>query len=110
MQAGRLNRRITLQKQSSVRDTTGQSKITWTDIATVWAAILPLRGREFFEAERLNSEISVRILIRYRPDVSSTWRVKYGARMFDVREIINPEDSRVELQLMCRELNPEAPL
>jgi SPP1 family predicted phage head-tail adaptor len=103
-----LNKRITLQKQSSVRDTTGQSTITWTDIATVWAAVLPLRGREFFEAERLNSEISIRIVIRYRRDVEALSRVKYGNRFLQVQGVIDPEESHEELQIMCREFGKDA--
>jgi len=102
MNPGKLNRRVTLQHQNTVRDEVGQAKAVWTDVATVWAAVLPLRGREYFESAKVNSEITVRIIIRYRADVKPSWRVKHGADAYDIIEIINPADGKRELQLMCK--------
>jgi len=102
MNPGRLNRRIILQRQDVSRDVVGQAKPVWTDVATVWAAVLPLRGREYFESARVNSEITVRVVIRYRADVKPSWRVKHGADAYDIVEIINPADGKRELQLMCK--------
>ena len=102
MNPGRLNRRIILQRQDVSRDVVGQAKPVWTDVATVWAAVLPLRGREYFESARVNSEITVRVVIRYRADVKPSWRVKHGADAYDIIEIINPADGKRELQLMCK--------
>jgi len=102
MNPGRLNRRVTLQQQTVERDTVGQAKPVWTDVVTVWAAVLPLRGREYFESAKVNSEITVRVVIRYRADVKPSWRVKHGADAYDIIEIINPADGKRELQLMCK--------
>ena len=102
MNPGKLNRRIILQRQDVSRDVVGQAKPVWTDIATVWAAVLPLRGREYFESAKVNSEITVRVVIRYRADVKPSWRVKHGADAYDIIEIINPADGKRELQLMCK--------
>ena len=102
MNPGRLNRRVTLQRQETARDAVGQAKPLWTDVAMVWAAVLPLRGREYFESAKVNSEITVRIIIRYRADVKPSWRVVSGGNGYDIVEIINPADGKRELQLMCK--------
>jgi len=105
MNPGKLNHRVTLQRQEITRDTAGQGKTVWTTVATVWAAVLPLRGREFFESARINSEITVRFIIRYRADVKPSWRVLHGGNGYDIVEIINPEDGKRELQLMCKRVD-----
>jgi len=102
MNPGRLNRRIVLQSQTVERDAVGQAKPVWSDVATVWAAVLPLRGKEFFESAKVNSEITVRIIIRYRAAVKQNWRVVAGGESYDIVEIINPADGNKELQLMCK--------
>jgi len=102
MNPGRLNRRVTLQRQDTARDEVGQAKPVWTDVATVWAAVLPLRGREYFESAKVNSEITVRIIIRYRADVKASWRAVSDGNGYDIVEIINPAYGKRELQLMCK--------
>jgi len=102
MNPGKLNRRVTLQRQDTARDEVGQAKAVWTDVATVWAAVLPLRGREYFESAKVNSEITVRIIIRYRADVKPSWRAVSGGDAYDIVEVINPADGRTQLQLMCK--------
>jgi len=102
MNPGKLNRRVTLQRQAVSRDAVGQAKPVWADVATVWAAALPLSGREYFESARVNSEITVRVVIRYRADVKPSWRIKYGADAYDIVEIINPAAGNRELQLLCK--------
>jgi len=102
MNPGRLNRRVTLQSQTVSRDAVGQAKSVWTDAATVWAAVLPLRGKEYFESAKVNSEITVRIIIRYRADVKPSWRAIAGGDSYDIVEIINPAAGNIELQLLCK--------
>lgn len=104
MNLGKLRHRITLQSKAVVKDIEGITKETWTDLATVWAAIEPLRGREYFQAAAVNQENTVRFRIRYRPGITSSMRVKYRSRLFDIKSIIDIEERHVELHLMCQEV------
>jgi len=104
MNPGMLNRRVTLQKPGDIRDSAGQPG-GWTDVGTVWASVLPLRGREYFAAERVDSEITVRIIVRYRADVGTNWRAVCGGQAYHIVEIINPADGREQLQLMCKRVD-----
>ena len=66
LRAGQLNRRITLQRPSNAQDNFGAVQSTWIDVATVWADIQPLSGRELENARRMASEISHQITLRYQ--------------------------------------------
>ncbi|MNP30703.1 Phage head-tail joining protein [compost metagenome] len=61
-----MKRRITFQKSESHRDQTGQVIYEWADLATVWAEIRAISGRERMSSGALYSEATVRIWTRYR--------------------------------------------
>ena len=80
-----LDRRVTLQQPVITRDADfGAELRTWADVATVWARISEDTASEAVQAEErvLTRLISVRM--RYRADISTTWRLIYGARLFRI--------------------------
>lgn len=107
MQAGRLRQRVRIQEPVDAQNGLGEMIRAWSTVATVWAAVEPLRGREFFDAEQVQAEISHRVRLRYRPGVDATMRVLFGSRVFQIQSVIDVDERRRELQLMCREM-PDA--
>lgn len=105
MDAGRLRHRVTIQSVTETRDTTtGAIATSWADVATVWAAIEPLSGREFIAAQGAQAEIVARILIRYRDDVVAKMRVVSGSRVYNIRAVLPDKESGTEhLTLMVAE-------
>jgi len=99
----RLNKRVTILRLDKVPDEYGELIDQWIDVATVWAAIEPLRGREFFAAMQENVEVTTRIRIRYREGIDRTMIVVYGNTTFEILYIIHTEFAKRELQLMCKE-------
>jgi len=104
MRIGELRHRITLQKLNPSRDSFGAEDPEWVDVATVWAAIYPISGREYFAAQQVNAEISTKIIMRYRTGVESKMRVTCGERTFEILAVIHFQEKKKELQLMCREV------
>jgi SPP1 family predicted phage head-tail adaptor len=105
MRAGRLRHRVTIQRRLDVRDTYGDvAGGDWEDVASVWAAVEPLRGREFAELQRAGAEVTTRVVMRYRSGIEPQMRVKYGAHVYDIESVINVDERDRELQLMCREV------
>ncbi|MBE3590005.1 MAG: phage head closure protein [Firmicutes bacterium] len=105
MKAGQLRHRVTIQAQTTAQDEYGQPVQTWSDVATVHAAVEDLSGREFFAAQQVPTEtITTRITIRWRPDVSASMRVVGAGRTWDVRAVLDPDGRRRQLQLMCVEV------
>ena len=103
MRAGRLRHRLALQSKTSTRDSYGAAVIGWTLVDTVWGAIEPLSGREYFSHEQVQAEAKVRIVIRYRSGVDTTWRVSHGGKFYDVLDVLNENTRNRMLTLMCRE-------
>lgn len=101
----RLNKRIEIQCVDDDEDTNvyNEPVTTTVTVATVWAAIEPLRGNEYFAAFAEQAEVTTRIRIRYREGIDRTMIVKYGDIEFEILHIIHPEMNRIELQLMCKE-------
>lgn len=107
MRAGQLNKRVTLQDYTITRASTGEDTKTWFDVGTVWANIEPLgvRWREYFAAQQTVNEVTTRITIRYRADISPRHRFHYQGRYFYVEAIINTDEANRELQLLCSEVS-----
>lgn len=104
MRAGELRHRVTLQSVTVARDAVGGTTETWTDQATVWAAIEPLRGREYWDAAQVAAEATYRVRMRYRAGVSPEMRLTYQGRTLEIESVTSPDERRRELELICREV------
>lgn len=103
MEAGRLDKRVTIQEPRINRNSLGEPETTWTTVATVWASVEPLQGREFWSQQQVQSEITTRIRIRHLPGVTAKSRILYSDLIYNIRSMISPRERGEELQLMCTE-------
>lgn len=101
MRAGRLDRRITLQDFTTSRDaTTNEPVKTWSDVATVWAQVKEMGGREFDENSQYIGERKTSFFIRWRDDLSLAQRVLYDGIVYEItarKEIARREG----VELIC---------
>ncbi len=104
MKIGHLRHRVTIQKKHITTDVLKQQKETWADIATVWASVEPLSGREYFAARQTNTDVTVKVIMRYRPGVSTDMRIIFNDRVFEIISVINHHERCRILVLMCREV------
>ena len=104
MQAGRLRHRVTLQRATESRDSFGQVVKTWADVATVWARVEALSGREYLEAQSLQRQVTTRMTIRWRSDVDAGLRALWRGRVYDIESALADETGRRSLTLMCVEV------
>ncbi len=104
MRSGSLRHRVTLQKKTQTEGDRGGVLETWEDWKTVWAAIEPLRGDEYWSARQFSLEVTHRITIRYLAGVDSQVRVKFSDREFHITSIQNPGERNEALVLMCNEV------
>ena len=80
----------------------GQPVNVWAPIATVWAAVEPLVGREYMAAGALQSQVTTRIRMRYRPGITSQDRVIHQGKTYGIESTIDVRSQGRELVLMCR--------
>lgn len=99
MRAGQLNKRVTLQTPAAGQDEFGQPLTGWTDVATVWASITDMTGREYIAAAAVQTSVQTRITIRYRAGIVAAMRVLHGADVYNIAAVL--EWGRDALNLMC---------
>lgn len=88
MRSGSLDRRITLQRKSTVQNSTGEQIETWIDLAPVWASKKDLRGNERFAAQQIMAEVDTQFRIRYRAGLTPIDRVFYAGKYYDVKAVL----------------------
>ncbi|MDX7992960.1 phage head closure protein [Xenorhabdus littoralis] len=102
MKAGRLRHRITLQHFQTDVLPSGQRAQSWQDIATVWAEVKHISGRELLAAGAALAETTVRVWLRYRSDVSPASRMVFRGQVYDIQAVI-PDPKRIQLELLCKQ-------
>ena len=91
--AGKLRRRLTLQRASISRDATGQVIEDWVNLAwerTVWAHKQDVSDGERLAASEISATITTRFQIRYTPavaDLKPTDRAVYRGKVYDVAAV-----------------------
>lgn len=89
---GDLRHRVQIEAAARTSDGGGGATISWTLVADVWAAIWPRNSDEMFELDRVAGKATHDIWIRFRSDVKPDMRIRFGARVFDIRGVIDVED------------------
>ena len=103
---GKLRQRITIEAGNPGSDGFGGQTDPWASpvvIDRVWARIEPLRGFEQLRGMQLEGRVTHRITIRHRDDVSPANRIRFGARLFSIRTVIDIEERSRWLELLCEE-------
>lgn len=98
---GILRERLTIQTVSETRSDTGHAAQTWSDLATVWAAVnyrvLPSDEKNMTGRKVAEQVISFRI--RYRSDVTEKNRISYRDELYDIVSIaITPDRFYMDLE------------
>ena len=107
---GKMRHRVTFQSFSGVVDSFGDplqgDDSQWADVTTLWAAIDPVSGKEFYAAQQSQSEVSHKVRCRFRSGLTTAMRIKYGSRLFKILSVIDWEERHESLLIMCKELVP----
>ena len=101
MLSGQLRDRLTIQVHSTADDAAGEPVLTWTDVATVYAHVADMTGREYIAAQAVTNAVNTTIIIRYRAGITAAMRVLCRGVTYNVQAVIEPENKRREMHLMC---------
>lgn len=103
MQAGKLNRRVMLQKPVKTQSpVTGEVTSGWADVIELWASVVDLSARDFVAARAAQSEVTTRITIRWRDDVTDKHRIVHRGRIYNIHGVLEDDKSgREYLTLPC---------
>jgi SPP1 family predicted phage head-tail adaptor len=105
MRAGLLRHRVYIEALTSTLDSDGATVEEWADAfggVALSAEIAPLSGRELISAAALQSEVTTRIRIRYRPGVLPAMRVVHRETVYSIVAVIpDPVSGTSMLTLQC---------
>ena len=106
MDAGKLKHRVQIQAQNGAQDSVGQPDEDFATVATVWADVEPLNGREYFTAQQIVGEVTTRITMRYQPiidvvAVNERVRIVFEGLNYSIKNVIDVDMRHVTHVLMC---------
>lgn len=97
MRAGKLRHKVTIQAPGLTQDpVSGEMVAGWSDFASVWASVEPLSARDFIAAQANQSEITARIVIRYREGILPTMRILHRGKVYGIQGVLPDADSGLE--------------
>ena len=103
MRVGRLNKRVTLQYPTRVRDAMGGYVDSWVDAATVWAGKWSVSSTETKSALQVSMIRIQKIVIRFRHVLLPSWRIKYGDIYYNITSI-DPDEKNEFMYLTVEEV------
>lgn len=106
MDPGKLKHRVELLSESTtVNPNTGERTKEWSAYAKAWAHFQPASGKEFIAAQAVQSEVSARVQMRFRRDVTPKHRLRHRGQTYSIEAVLPDLDSGQEyITLMCSEV------
>ncbi|QPC45174.1 phage head closure protein [Kaustia mangrovi] len=98
-----MRHRLRLEAPQRVADGGGGAEIVWQPVAELWAEIAPASPRDTVRAEKISAEVSHRIALRHRDDVTAAMRFRADDRVFDIVAHYDPDERRRRLVCLVRE-------
>ena len=103
MRIGDLRHRMDWQSPRRVSDGAGGWTTTYETLVRTWVAIWPIRANELVASGQRSLEVTHKIRMRYRPEITTDWRGKFGSRYFSIVSAINPNEANRTIDLLCKE-------
>lgn len=103
IRAGRLRERVTFQSPTQSRSPSGETRLTWSEIATVWASVDGLNARDIMQAQQAEILATHKVVIRYRDDIDHTARMIYRGRTMELSSVTD-RNNREFLEILAREV------
>ena len=100
---GWLRARLVLEAPADLPDGQGGVSEGWTELATLWGRIEPLRGAPDETGGAATAVVTHRVTIRYREDVLHAMRFTHRGRALLIRTVRDPDESRRYLICDCEE-------
>lgn len=87
MRSGDMDRRIVIQEAQFVSGPGGVTSTVWVTIATLWASMKQVSGREYLAAASIQSDRKVTFRIRWIDGITPVHRILYRGVEHDIHEV-----------------------
>ena len=103
MDIGGLKKRITFIAMEEVENNLGLTELKPVEKLKCWAKIEPARGREYYEAQKIRTENTYKITVRFHHGIKESMLIKYDDRTFEIQNIVDPCEAHISLEFYCTE-------
>jgi SPP1 family predicted phage head-tail adaptor len=102
---GDLFSKIEIQSNTPTRGADGSEVDKWSTTITTRAKIETTGGREFFSAQRINSETQALFTVRYRvATITPDMRIKVGSKLYQILFVNNINNRNRVIQIAGKEV------
>ena len=75
---------------------TGDIAGAWIDVDWLYARVVPLSAREFLQSSSIQSEVTARIIVRYRDDIRPSDRIIFRGKIFNIHGVLPDNNTGLE--------------
>lgn len=102
MNIGKLKHRVAVQQMTETRDSTGEMVETWTTIATRFAHVQPVSGKESDRRGIETATARYKVTMRYQAGLITTAdRLLYESQPLDIESVINVDEAGTTYEVSC---------
>ena len=94
--------RVTIQQATKTKNEVGETVLTWSDFATVWASVESLSARETERFAETVGFMTHRVKIRYLSGLTGAMRIVYRNRVLEIGQILE-RDRLWHQEIICTE-------
>ena len=106
MPAGKYRHRVTIQQATEPQDSYGQPQENWGDVATIWASVEALVGKEGHSSEdsQVLAQNTTLIKTRYKGEITTKMRILFKGQAFNITSIQDINGRGKEFHLYCERI------
>ncbi|QDP49539.1 MAG: putative head completion protein [Prokaryotic dsDNA virus sp.] len=86
---GKLKFLVELQSATTTSDGAGGVTEAYSKIADIWCDIQPISAIEEYRQGKLKEKVTHKLIMRYRSDINTSYKIVYGSREFNIRGILD---------------------
>lgn len=113
MQAGKLNRRIDIQSQTTSQDSFGQPSQTWSSVYKCWASIEVQNSQLIYATAEFVEKTTIRITFRWTSSVVilPNMRIRYKEpttgvqHTYEIETLVNDKQGNRQLMALAYEID-----
>ena len=102
MRAGKMRNKIVIQQNSPSRGEDGSVTEAWSTYTNIWAEKKHQTSREFFSAQKINSEVTDLFTVRFNSGITTKMRVSFDGKYYNIIGADDPDGRRKETYLVCK--------
>lgn len=99
--AGDLNKKIIIRRATETDNGKGGYTTAWATIASPWAEVIGLDGREAVIGQALQGVSYYRIRIRFRADIRPADQIQYKDLDLNIRSVSDPRGESEQLLILA---------